>query len=59
MKNVTRRDFVKSTFAAGLAAALPYSRAQGANDRIRVGLVVAVAVVVRGPTYRPLRSRKV
>ena len=39
MKNVTRRDFVKSTFAAGLAAALPYSRAQGANDRIRVGLV--------------------
>jgi len=39
MKNVTRRDFVKSTFAAGLAAALPYSRVQGANDRIRVGLV--------------------
>ena len=46
MKNVTRRDFVKSTFAAvlgtpygGFATALPYSRAQGANDRIRVGLV--------------------
>ncbi|MBA7483107.1 Inositol 2-dehydrogenase/D-chiro-inositol 3-dehydrogenase [subsurface metagenome] len=46
MKNVTRRDFVKSTFAAGCAAVLPgcaavlpYSRVQGANDRIRVGLV--------------------
>ena len=39
MKNVTRRVFVKSTFAAGLAAALPCSRVQGANDHIRVGLV--------------------
>jgi len=39
MKGVTRRDFVKSTFAAGCAAALPYSRVKGANDRIRVGLV--------------------
>ncbi len=39
MKSITRRDFVKSTFAAGLAAALPYSRVRGANDRIRVGLV--------------------
>ncbi len=39
MKGVTRRDFVKSTVAAGLVAALPYSRGRGANDRIRVGLV--------------------
>ncbi|MBW7989210.1 MAG: Gfo/Idh/MocA family oxidoreductase [Planctomycetes bacterium] len=39
MKGVTRRDFVKSTVAAGLVAALPYSRVRGANDRIRVGLV--------------------
>ncbi len=43
MKGVTRRDFVKSTFAAGCAAGcaavLPHSRVQGANERIRVGLV--------------------
>ena len=39
MKGLTRRDFVKSTFSVGLLAALPYSRVQGANERIRVGLV--------------------
>jgi predicted dehydrogenase len=39
MKCVTRRDFVKGAFIAGVAAALPYSRVQGANDRIRVGLI--------------------
>jgi hypothetical protein len=37
MKGVTRRDFVKGTVVAGLVTALPYSRVQGANDRIRVG----------------------
>jgi predicted dehydrogenase len=39
MKGITRRDFIKSTFAVGLVTALPYSRVQGANDRINVGLV--------------------
>lgn len=39
MGALTRRDFVKSTVAAGLVAALPYSRVRGANDRINVGLV--------------------
>ena len=39
MKDITRRDFVKSTVAAGLVTMLPYSRVQGANNRIRVGLV--------------------
>jgi predicted dehydrogenase len=39
MKGVTRRDFVKSSLVAGIAAALPYSRVRGANDQIRVGLV--------------------
>lgn len=39
MKGVSRRDFVKSTFALGIVTALPYSRVQGANGRIRVGLV--------------------
>ena len=39
MKGVTRRDFVKSSIAAGVAAALPFSRVRGANDRIYVGVV--------------------
>jgi predicted dehydrogenase len=39
MKDVTRRDFVKSSLVAGIAAALPYSRIRGANDQILVGLV--------------------
>jgi hypothetical protein len=39
MRGVTRRDFVKNTFVAGLAAAIPYSRVRGANDRINVALV--------------------
>ena len=36
MKTVTRRDFVKSSIAAGVMAVLPFSRVRGANDRIRV-----------------------
>ncbi len=39
MKGITRRDFVKSTFAVGLVTALPYSRVRGAKSRINVGLV--------------------
>jgi predicted dehydrogenase len=39
MNDVTRRDFVKSSIAAGVAATLPFSRVRGANDRIRVGVV--------------------
>ncbi len=39
MKGVSRRDFVKSTFALGVVTALPYTRVQGANGRINVGLV--------------------
>lgn len=39
MRGITRRNFVKSSFAFSLAAALPYSRVLGANDRINVGVV--------------------
>ncbi|UCG59580.1 MAG: Gfo/Idh/MocA family oxidoreductase [Phycisphaerales bacterium] len=39
MKGLTRRDFVKSSIAAGAVVALPFSRVRGANDRIRVGVV--------------------
>ncbi len=39
MKGFTRRDFVKSSVATGFAAALPFSRVRGANERIRVGVV--------------------
>jgi predicted dehydrogenase len=39
MGAITRRDFIKSTVAAGALAALPCSRVRGANDRIRVGLI--------------------
>ena len=39
MKGVTRRHFVKSSIAAGLGAALPFSRARGANERIHAGVV--------------------
>jgi len=39
MKTITRRDFVKSSIAAGAAATLPFSRLRGANDTIRVGVV--------------------
>jgi len=39
MKGTTRRDFMKSSIAAGVAATLPFSRVRGANDSIRVGVV--------------------
>ena len=39
MKILTRRDFAKSSIAAGVAAVLPFSRVRGANDRIYVGVV--------------------
>jgi len=38
MKGITRRDFVKSSMAAGVGMALPFSRVRGANDEIRVGV---------------------
>ncbi|HUW20370.1 MAG TPA: Gfo/Idh/MocA family oxidoreductase [Sedimentisphaerales bacterium] len=39
MKAITRRDFMKSSMAAGVAAAMPFSRVFGANDDIRVAVV--------------------
>jgi len=39
MRSMTRRDFVKSSMAAGAVAALPFSRVRGANETIRVGVV--------------------
>ncbi|MBN1359478.1 MAG: Gfo/Idh/MocA family oxidoreductase [Sedimentisphaerales bacterium] len=41
MSSLTRRDFIKSSVAAGagLALAAPFLRAQGANDDIRVAVV--------------------
>ena len=41
MKRMTRRDFIKSTAAAGVALTLasPYSRVRGANDDIRVAVM--------------------
>jgi predicted dehydrogenase len=39
MNTVTRRDFVKSSIAAGITAVLPFSRVRGANERIRIGVV--------------------
>ena len=39
MKTITRRNFVKSSIATGITAVLPFSRARGANERIRVGVV--------------------
>jgi len=39
MKGTTRRNFMKSSIAAGFAATLPFSRVRGANESIRVGVV--------------------
>jgi predicted dehydrogenase len=39
MSSLNRRDFVKSTAAAGLATALSSARILGANDRIRLGCI--------------------
>jgi predicted dehydrogenase len=38
MKSITRRDFVKSSMAAGAVMALPFSRVRGANEAVRVGV---------------------
>jgi predicted dehydrogenase len=38
MRSITRRDFVKSSVAAGVAVAMPYSRVRGANSDLRVGV---------------------
>jgi len=38
MKSITRRDFVKSSIAGGLALATPFSRVRGANDDLRVAV---------------------
>ena len=38
MKTITRRDFVKSSIAGGLALAAPFSRVRGANDDLRVAV---------------------
>ena len=39
MERITRRDFVKSSIAAGVALAVPFSKVRGANDEIRVAVV--------------------
>jgi predicted dehydrogenase len=39
MSSLNRRDFVKSTAAAGLATALSSARILGANDRVRLGCI--------------------
>ncbi|HCO94249.1 MAG TPA: dehydrogenase, partial [Phycisphaerales bacterium] len=38
MNNLTRRDFVKSAAAVGAAMVIPFSKARGANEDIRVGV---------------------
>ncbi len=39
MKPITRRDLMKGSLAAGISLAMPFSRARGANDDIRVAVV--------------------
>lgn len=39
MNSLTRRDFVKSSVAAGAVATLPFSNVRGANSDIRVAVV--------------------
>ncbi|MBN2270110.1 MAG: Gfo/Idh/MocA family oxidoreductase [Sedimentisphaerales bacterium] len=39
MKTLGRRDFMKSSLAAGVTLALPFSRVRGANERIVVGVI--------------------
>lgn len=39
MKRITRRDFMKSSIAAGAVLAMPFSRVRGANNDIRLGVV--------------------
>src|SRR5262249_5060591 len=39
MKRISRRDFAKSTIAAGAGTALSRMRILGANDRIHMGII--------------------
>ena len=39
MKQITRRDFMKGSIAAGFALAMPFSRVRGANSDIRAAVV--------------------
>jgi len=39
MKRITRRNFLKSSLAAGATLTIPFSRVRGANDDIRVAVV--------------------
>ena len=39
MKKIARRDFMKSSIAAGFALAMPFSRVRGANNDIRAAVV--------------------
>jgi hypothetical protein len=39
MKRLSRRDFTRTTVAAGAGAALSRMRILGANDRVNVGLI--------------------
>ncbi|MHC4396319.1 MAG: Gfo/Idh/MocA family oxidoreductase [Planctomycetota bacterium] len=39
MKRITRRDFMKSSMAAGVAMTLPFSRVRGANNDIRLATI--------------------
>ena len=39
MKHATRRDFIRTSTAAALAAAVPFSRVRGANNDIRAAVV--------------------
>ena len=39
MKLITRRAFIQSSVAAGVSLAMPFSRAHGANDDVRVAVV--------------------
>jgi len=39
MKGITRRRFIRASFAAGAAFGVPFSRVRGANDDIRIAVV--------------------
>ncbi|MHC4396342.1 MAG: Gfo/Idh/MocA family protein [Planctomycetota bacterium] len=39
MKRITRRDFMRSSIAAGTALAMPFSHVRGANDNIRIAVI--------------------
>ncbi|MGH9847028.1 MAG: hypothetical protein ACREEM_50675 [Blastocatellia bacterium] len=39
MKQLTRREFAKTTLAAGAGTALSYRQILGANDRVNLGLI--------------------